>query len=377
MLLQEEAVRGSANSDSTPVAIPEVHQRGEECPVECPPSVNQRGDAAESDKLEGSILMLAVAVLWGSNFPAVKAIMEGGLSPAAAAALRFSFAAIALSPLLRKGPLPRELVLGGFECGCWIALGYIAQALALQDAPASIVAFLASLQVVFVPLVLTAFGQPATQRLLVAALLCVSGVGFLELGASSADAMGGGGASLQAQFLALLQPVGFGTSYLRIEALMRRFPDCSLQLSALQLISNAAVSIAWLAGGTVLAGATVDLGALSDPAVLGGLLWTALVSTALTVLLQTRALSKLPATDSSVIVATEVRMWTGGDTRSLSPTSAHSLLCRGLASASTRSPNPHPPPAPLTSSHTHHMMLASLPSSHPSTFVLTAEPTRA
>ena len=45
--------------------------------------------------------------------------------------------------------------------------------------------------------------------------------------------------------------------------------------------------------------------ALSQPTVAGGLLWTALASTALTVLLQTRALSKLPASDSSVIAATE------------------------------------------------------------------------
>ena len=42
-----------------------------------------------------------------------------------------------------------------------------------------------------------------------------------------------------------------------------------------------------------------------------GVLYTGLISTALTVLLQTRALSKLPATDSSVIVATEP-LWAAG-----------------------------------------------------------------
>ena len=44
---------------------------------------------------------------------------------------------------------------------------------------------------------------------------------------------------------------------------------------------------------------------------IGAVLYTGLVSTALTVLLQTRALSLLPATDSSVIVATEP-LWAAG-----------------------------------------------------------------
>ena len=53
-------------------------------------------------------------------------------------------------PLMKSDkPLPRGLVIGGLECGAWLALGYIAQVAALQDLPAGAVAFLASLQVVF------------------------------------------------------------------------------------------------------------------------------------------------------------------------------------------------------------------------------------
>lgn len=108
---------------------------------------------AQTGRVEGAALMFAVAVLWGSNFPAVKATIEAGLPGSAAAASRFSIAALALLPLLRTPtPLPPDLVRGGLECGAWLALGYIAQALALQDLPAGAVAFLASLQVVFVPM---------------------------------------------------------------------------------------------------------------------------------------------------------------------------------------------------------------------------------
>lgn len=279
------------------------------------------------------MLMVAVAMLWGSNFPAVKAIMEGGVSPPEAAALRFSIAAAALSPMLvTGGPLPAPLVWGGLECGCWLALGYIGQALALQSTHAGVVAFIASLQVVLVPLLLTLTGAGRfTPRLALSAMLCVGGVGMLELGGTGvAGASGGHGAEL----LALLQPVGFGTSYLRIERLMKAYPENGLQLSALQLISNAAISIGWVGCAWFASAEPPDLSALQGAfapvacadgagslgglgclstatAVAGGLLWTGLISTALTVLLQTRALGKLPATDSSVIVATEP-VWAAG-----------------------------------------------------------------
>ena len=210
--------------------------------------------------------------------------------------------------------------------------------------PAGAVAFLASLQVVYVPLLLTAMGGAFAPRLALAAGLCVSGVGLLEVGGDALETI-----PLSASICALLQPIGFGTSYLRIEvspqpaslelprraassclapssrlpsarlvsqALMKRFPENGLQVSSLQLISNAAIALAWCATeATGLIGtsdtAAFDLGALREPAVLGGVLYTGLVSTALTVLLQTRALSKLPATDSSVIVATEP-LWAAG-----------------------------------------------------------------
>ena len=129
------------------------------------------------DRFEGALLMLVVALLWGSNFPAVKATIEAGLPSSAAASMRFFVAAVALLPLLSQGPrpMPRGLVIGGLECGMWLALGYIGQALALHDLPAGAVAFLASLQVVFVPLLQAATGGGAlSQRLMLAASMCIA-----------------------------------------------------------------------------------------------------------------------------------------------------------------------------------------------------------
>jgi len=274
-----------------------------------------QADEPAGSRIEGAMLMFCVAILWGTNFPAVKATIEAGLPASVAAASRFSIASLALLPLLRKArELPRELIVGGLECGCWIALGYVAQALALGDLQAGAVAFLASLQVVFVPLVLTALGGEFTPRLALASFMCVAGVALLELGGLSGQAVAGnadGAGDMAASLIALLQPVGFGTSYIRIEALMKKYPERGLQISALQLISNAMVAIAWCGFDVVSSAGQLNLAPLSEPAVLGGLLYTGLVSTALTVLLQTRALGMLSATDSSVIIATEP-LWAAG-----------------------------------------------------------------
>lgn len=327
-----------SNADPETMRIVEA-ERPPEAPMQeeelVSPVEEEIAASAESDGLaEGRLLMLVVACLWGTNFPAVKAILEAGLAPSMAAAARFVLAAVALSPLLKQGPkLERGLVLGGFECGAWLALGYIAQALALRDTPSAVVAFIASLQVVLVPLTQAAFGNgKLSPRLILSCLLCVGGVGLLELGPVVADMLTGGSGEASAGLtglgagsaLALLQPVGFGVSYIRIEALMRRYPEGGLQLSSLQLISNAAIAVAWalydmMSDDSVLAGVMSGLASLGAGAgagsipteLIAGVAYTGLVSTALTVVLQTRALGKLPAADSSVIVATEP-LWAAG-----------------------------------------------------------------
>eukprot|EP00747_Dinoflagellata_sp_TGD_P184299 gnl/TRDRNA2_/TRDRNA2_39811_c0_seq1.p1 gnl/TRDRNA2_/TRDRNA2_39811_c0~~gnl/TRDRNA2_/TRDRNA2_39811_c0_seq1.p1 ORF type:complete len:599 (+),score=107.98 gnl/TRDRNA2_/TRDRNA2_39811_c0_seq1:38-1834(+) len=278
----------------------------------------------DGGRAEGILLMLTITMLWGSNFPAVKAVSDIGFSESFNAAARFSIAALALLPMLGDPRrLPSELTRGGLYCGMWLAAGYIAQALALHDLPAGTVAFIVSLQVVIVPLAQTCRGGTFTPRLALAALLCIGGVGLLESGGMGSVAGGAAAAApnalLGATLLAFVQPVAFSASNLINKDMMQKFPSCGPQLSALQLLSNAAGTIVWYAldtsgvfgGGAANGGEGIDLGALQQPAVIAGILWTGLISTALTIPLQTRALGKLPVTDSTMIVATEP-LWAAG-----------------------------------------------------------------
>merc|ERR1719478_1010159 len=160
--------------------------------------------------------LLAVAVLWGTNFPAVRYLVTDpvSLTPAAYSFARFGASALALSPLLPRAS-SKGALLAGAECGLWIAAGYVVQCLALQGTTAAKGALLAALQVVVVPAVVVLFpalrpkaGKQPTMKDWVCAGAALAGVALLELQGLTAP--------VASDAVAALQPVFFGISYLRI-----------------------------------------------------------------------------------------------------------------------------------------------------------------
>jgi len=98
--------------------------------------------------------------------------------PSESALARFGVAALVSIPLLWKQR--RDVILGGLECGMWISLGYVAQAMALTTIPAGKCAFVCSLTVVFVPLVSALFhGRPIKLMNIIAAAVALTGVSVL------------------------------------------------------------------------------------------------------------------------------------------------------------------------------------------------------
>ena len=129
-------------------------------------------------------LLLGSSVLYGTNF-ALGRLMNDALPAAASTSARFVLAGVALFPfLLRLAPsLRRDALI----CGCFTALGYVTQSLALVDTPAATVAFLGALTVVVCPTCAflvekrTDLGFRDAPQVWVAAILALVGVGFLEL----------------------------------------------------------------------------------------------------------------------------------------------------------------------------------------------------
>jgi hypothetical protein len=94
-------------------------------------------------------LLLFIAILWGTNFATVKYVQALCFHPpcvhppSETALARFGVAAAVSIPFLIGQK--KDVILGGLECGLWISLGYITQALALKEIDAGTVGLLYSI----------------------------------------------------------------------------------------------------------------------------------------------------------------------------------------------------------------------------------------
>lgn len=265
----------------------------------------------------GPRLMLAFAsILYGTNFP-LGAMMNESLPPSAATSARMLLASVALSPFLFK--LEKSLAPKALLCGCFTALGYITQSLSLVDTSPAKVAFIGAATVIVCPALevivnkknMSITNQPQTW---LAATLCLVGVGILELydptGATALSdifsqiGVGDG--------LAVLQAVGFGTSFFLTERMMTQVPGQALPITAVQVSMSAFLCMIWsfLDGWVGTAGAeSYGMPAMffepSLQTAAWAVAWTGLATTALNRFIETTALGKMKSAEASVILATE------------------------------------------------------------------------
>lgn len=184
---------GSDSSSSLAIAIASGEGEGGMEMIEANDSdLNKDGDSDDEKELglwAARGILLLVAVIWATNFAAVKYMEDLCFHPpcnhfpSEAAFCRFGVAALVSSPLLWMKRQDWDVVKAGLECGLWISLGYGTQALALGSGAISAgkCAFICSLTVVFVPLLQTvAYGKPLKLGNVAAALIALSGVAVLE-----------------------------------------------------------------------------------------------------------------------------------------------------------------------------------------------------
>lgn len=154
------------------------------------------------------------------------------------------------------------------------------------------------LQVLVVPLLDSLKGQPPPRRAWIAAALATLGVAVLELG----DCGGTLESLTRDDWLSLLQPIGFGLGFWRMEAFGHKFPRDALPLAAGQVAGVALAASAWAmyefgcmdaasgaegwsiaAEGLRAAVHDIEVAPSGTAAVLITLAWTGLASTAATV----------------------------------------------------------------------------------------------
>jgi len=260
-----------------------------------------------SDLWKARLLLIGAAALYGTNFSLVKLlgdVMPVGVSTS----LRFGAAALATLPWLLKDIDKEEARMAawlGFEVGMWNSIGYVSQAVGLDTTPAAESAFICSLAVVTVPILDFCAGKQLQSRQWIGAFLAVVGVAFLELvgGPSSSS----GHTLSTGDLLTLVQPFAFGVGFWRMEQAMHKFPDQAPRLTAAQLM---AVFIASLSYGLW----AIDIPTLQsypwaewmiDSSLLFSIFWTGLITTAMTIYMENKAMETLSAAETTLIFSTE------------------------------------------------------------------------
>ncbi|GAX11849.1 hypothetical protein FisN_20Lh095 [Fistulifera solaris] len=267
------------------------------------------------DVMKARALILLAATLYGSNFSLVKMLGEDTpLSVGMTSTLRFGLAAIATSPWLFSNinqirtnwsTSPKvAAVVAGFEVGLWNCIGYIAQAVGLKTTLASKSAFFCSMAVAVVPLLDFSFrGRTIHLNQIVGLVLAIVGVGALELG----DMDFATGSSLSyGDLVSLLQPLAFGMGVWRMETAMRKYPNQAMRATAAQLsivFLGSAIFCTFSGDGGIDCSQLKDI--LTKPMVLVPLLWTGLITTALTIYMESVAMKTLSAAEATLLLSTE------------------------------------------------------------------------
>ena len=134
-------------------------------------------------KLTAQIGLLFVAIIWGLTFVLVKEALNDA-RPFSFATLRFGLATILTLIIINKDifSLTRQELLGGILCGFFLFLGYAFQNFGLMNTTATKSAFITSISVLIVPIVLVLFNiQKIQMRIWIAVLLATFGLYLLIL----------------------------------------------------------------------------------------------------------------------------------------------------------------------------------------------------
>jgi len=276
-----------------------------------------------SEVWRARFLLLIAAGLYGTNFTIVK-ILNEQMPFGASTSLRFILATLATLPFLfpssnavAGGALTSwsdvlPVVLMGMEVGFFNAMAYIFQAVGLETVDASKSAFICSLSVVVVPILDVLFKKKSLSVQSLVGLLCaVVGVGLLELSGTNLSLTMG-------DLFTFAQPLFFGIGIWKMEEAMHRYPMEAKRITASQVLMVAICSVVNCLiiqpyFGTGCQPPSVDqvVSWVTNPSILGALLWTGVITTALTQYLETLGLKTLSAAESTLWFSTEP-LWGAG-----------------------------------------------------------------
>lgn len=235
------------------------------------------------EHLLGILYLSLATLLWATTFVVVKGSLES-VSAAQITLMRFVFATLCFVPFLFVRD--RRLWAAGLELGVYLFLAYLSQTVGLSSTSASRSAFITTLYVVMLPMLLGLLGHRLGWNIWTAAGLAILGVGFLSYDGSPPGA---------GDFWTLLTALTYTLYIWRIEGFAARFP--SLPLTGIQMLVVMALALGWVAWERP--------GWNWAEFPWGSVLYLGLVASALCVWLQALGQRSVPAPEAAVIYALE------------------------------------------------------------------------
>ena len=147
------------------------------------------------DKL-GVLLLIIVAIIWGSGFIASQMALDANVSPQLLMMVRFVIATIVIGLCFFKrikSNMKKSDIVSGSLIGLFLFLAFYIQVVALQYTTPSNNAFLTAANVVMVPFIWWAITKKAPSgKIFASSLLCLMGIGILSLKIGQGMQFGGG-----------------------------------------------------------------------------------------------------------------------------------------------------------------------------------------
>ena len=235
--------------------------------------------------------LLFVTLVWGATFPILK-IATAQLSGIETSALRFALAALCMLPWAIRAP--RKAWRDGMVLGGLLLFSYVAQAYGLQFISSNRSAFLTSLNVLMVPLLNRAFGNPLSWRVVAAAMLACVGIGLMSWD---------GGAHLVADVSTILSAAAYALYVILLSARAGRHD--ARTLAATQIVCMAVLGWLWMLGAAHGNDRMATLYVRLNAEILWGLAYLGLIATAGMLFLQARAQRHVSADKAALIYAME------------------------------------------------------------------------
>ena len=265
-------------------------------------------------------LLVLCCLVYGSSYTTTK-YLQMNIKSSLVTTLRFFIGSIYFIPEIFKRriiDIPLDLLLKSIEIGIWCSIGYLSQAISLDFASSSKVSLFSSLSVIIPPifdyLINLKNSQTKTkikhkkQSLLsqlyyspfISPLLALFGAIILEFGSEIIDIN---------DIYLIITPITFALTFYRSENLAIIYPNETLFITAIMLITvtiiSFIISILTLKSFTFYTLKIIFQQIFNNKILLFSLLFTGLITTALTSVIEQYSLRYITAADTTLIYTIE------------------------------------------------------------------------